>query len=87
MKIKSGFMLREIAEQWIVVPLGERTVEFSAIISLSETGAFIWKLLENGSSKDELIKAVIEEYEVEAVEAETDVMEYLARLEEKGLVK
>lgn len=41
MKLKTGFMLREIAGQWIVVPLGQRTVEFNAIMNLSETGALI----------------------------------------------
>lgn len=85
MKLKTGFMLREIAGQWIVVPLGQRTVEFSAIINLSETGAMIWKGLEQGLSTEDIIKSLIEEYDVEESVARKDLDEFLQTLLEKGL--
>jgi hypothetical protein len=61
MKLKSGFMLREIAGQWVVVPLGSRVVEFNSIMTLSETGAFLWRLLEKGTTEDEMVQAILEE--------------------------
>ncbi len=73
MKLKTGFMLREIAGQWIVVPLGQRTVEFNAIMNLSETGAMIWKGLEQNLSKEEIIKNLTVEYEVDEAIARKDL--------------
>lgn len=87
MKLKSGFMLRQIAGQWIVVPLGQRTVEFNAIMSLSETGAFIWKGLEQGLSTEEIVKGMTDEYEVGDAIAAEDVGAFLDELIKEGFIE
>lgn len=87
MKLKSGFMLREIASQWIVIPLGERTVEFNAILNLSETGADIWKQLELNISDDAIINSIVETYDVDIKIASEDYKVYLDELFEKGLIE
>ena len=43
MKIKSGFIVRKIANQYMAVPVGERSQELHGMIGLNETGAFLWK--------------------------------------------
>lgn len=85
MKIKSGFMLREIAGQCIVVPLGSRVVEFNNVMTLSESGAILWRLLESGAEEDELVNALLSEYEVDADTAKNDISHFMKTIKEKQL--
>lgn len=77
MKIKSGFVIREIAGQYMAVPVGERVNDLHGMIALNETGAFIWKLLENEKTEEDLARALTEEYEVSYEEALEAVREFL----------
>lgn len=86
MKIKSGFMLREIAGQWVIVPLGARVVEFNAIMTLSESGALLWRLLEKGSDEDGMLAALLAEYDVDEATARKDVRLFIESIKEKGLI-
>lgn len=85
MKVKSGFMLREIAKQWVVVPLGARVVEFNGIMTLSESGALLWRLLEKGSNADELVAALLEEYDIDEATARVDVGLFLDTIRQRNL--
>lgn len=87
MKIKSGFLLRKIAEQWVVVPVGARNVEFNAIMTLSETGADIWKALEQDMNEEQIVSNIIKEYEVDEETAKNDVKEYIQQLLHKGIIE
>lgn len=85
MRIKDGFMLREIAGQWVVVPLGSRVVEFNNIMTLSETGAILWKLLEQGADEEEMISAILAEYDADEAAVRNDVHAFLDCIISKGL--
>jgi len=88
MKLKSDFMLREIAGTWLVVPLGNRVVDFNGLITLSETGAFLWKLLQDGKEdKEALVAALLEEYDVDRETAEADVTDFLDQLEKESIAE
>ena len=76
MKIKSGFVIREIAGQYMAVPVGERVNDLHGMIALNETGAFIWKLLEDEKTEEDLARALTEEYEVSYEEALEAVKEF-----------
>jgi hypothetical protein len=86
MKIKDGFMLREIAGQSVVVPLGQRVVEFNGIITLSESGAYLWKKLEKETSENELVEFVTGEYSVDAETAKNDIKEFIESMKFKKLL-
>ncbi|MDO4300479.1 MAG: PqqD family protein [Clostridia bacterium] len=86
MKIKEGYLLREVAGSNIVVPVGEGAMDFSGVITLNEVGAFIWKLLENDITKEEILKKMLEEYEVEKAVAEKDIEEYISSLRGAELI-
>lgn len=86
MKIKNGYMQREVAGEAVVVPTGEATLNFQGIISLNETGALLWKELEQGCEKKDLVQALLDEYEVDAETAEKDVNEFLKRADDAGLI-
>lgn len=85
MKLKDGFMLREIAGQWIVVPIGARVVEFNGIITLNETGAFIWKCLEEGKSKSDALESMLKEYDIDQATAQIDMEEFIESMKENNL--
>lgn len=86
MKIKDGFILREVAGSFIVVAVGEAVKNFHGIINLNETGAFLWKILESGASKEDLIKALLAEYDVDEKTAVSDVNGFIEKLQEAKLV-
>lgn len=85
MKIKSGFMLREIAGQWVIVPLGSRVVEFKSIMTLSESGAILWKLLEKGADEDEMVRALLAEYDADEALVRQDVHAFVESIVNKEI--
>ena len=87
MKIKYGFVLREVAGSFIVVAVGEAVKNFNGIINLNETGAFLWKILEKGATKEQLIAKLLEEYDVDEKTATADVETFINKLSEAKLVK
>ena len=89
MKIKSGFMLREVAGQWVVVPLGERVVQVSGILSITSSGAVLWKALEAGvEGIEDLARVLLKEYDqVDEETALADVRAFVAQLSDKGLLE
>ena len=83
MKIKSGYMLRSIAGCHIVVSVGKRTLDFNGMINLNDTGAFLWKRLEQGATEDELTAAILENYvNVDEPTARKAVKDFIASLEQ-----
>lgn len=87
MKIKDGFMLREIAGSWVVVPLGQRVVEYNGLMILSESGALLWKQLEKGAEMDELVQTILSEYEVDEATARADIEEMVGNIKDRGLIE
>lgn len=87
MKIKDGFILRQVAGNYIVVAVGAMVKQFNGIINLNDTGAFLWKLLEKGSSEEEMKEALLEEYDVEENVAEKDIKAFIEKIREAGLLK
>lgn len=73
MKIKSGYLIREIAGAYVVVPAGEQVSEFNGLMTLNETAAFIWKILVDGADEDALVSALLEEYDIDEATARNDV--------------
>lgn len=87
MKIKEGFVLREVAGNFIVVAIGESVKQFNGVINLNETGAFLWKALEKGATEEQLVDTLLAEYEVEKEIAEKDVKAFVEKLTQAKLIK
>ncbi len=87
MQIKSGFMLREIAGQSVVVPLGSRVVEFNGIMTLSESGALLWRKLENNASMEELVELLLKEYSVDENTAQKDVGDFVESMRSNSILE
>lgn len=82
MKIKEGYILREVAGNYVVVPLGKAALDFNGMITLNEMGAFLWKRLEQGTTKEELLEAVLSEYEVTEERALAGIDSFLEKVKE-----
>ncbi|MBO5734175.1 MAG: PqqD family protein [Clostridia bacterium] len=76
MKLKDGFMLKKILDDYIVVPTGDNIVDFAVAVSLNETGAFLWQQLESEKNIYELADALAAEYDVTPDEVIGDVVEF-----------
>lgn len=72
MKIKEDFILRKVADSYVVVPVNNMSLDFNGIINLNETGAFLFNLMQNGANREELISKMLDEYEVTEQKAEKD---------------
>ncbi len=86
MKIKEGYLLRQVAGSNIVVPVGEGSIDFSGVITLNEVGAFIWQILEKGADKQEILDKMLAEYDVPKETAEKDIDEYIEKLRGAELI-
>lgn len=80
LKIKNGFMLRQVAGSYIVIGIGAEAVDFNGMVSINETGAFLWKILEKGADKEDLLAALMQEYDVDEESAKKDITEFLQKL-------
>ena len=87
MKIKNEFVLREVAGSFVVLATANATMDFEGMISLNESGALLWRTLENGADEDALVKAIIEEYEVEPKIAQADVKAFIEKLTDAGCIE
>lgn len=86
MKIKEGFVVREVAGKIVAVATGEASIGFNGMITLNPTGKFLWEKLENDISKEELINAVMEEYNVEYDLAKKDIEAFVLKLKSEGIL-
>lgn len=86
MKIKDGFILREVAGSYLVVAVGVRVKDFNGMVNLNETGAFLWKLLEKGATEEEAVAELLKEYDVDEETAKADVKAFVSKLTEAGLL-
>ena len=87
MKIKEGFVLRQVADNWVVLPVGQASVNFNGMISLNESGVLLWRALEQGSDRIALAEALLAEYDVEREEALADVDEFITALTKAGCIE
>ncbi len=87
MKIKDGFELREVCGEKVILACGMNNIDFSKIISLNETAAFLWTVaIEQEFTEDMLVKALLEEYEVDDETARRDVANVVSKWKEIGLL-
>ncbi len=86
MKIKEGYMLRQFGDDYIVVAVGDNSEDFNKLITLNSVGAFIYKTLKNSATRDEIVSAVLDEYEIDRETAERDTDIFIEKLKAAGLV-
>lgn len=84
--MKNKFLLKEVAGEYLLVPLGSSSTQFNSMITMNETGAFIWKRLEKGMSAKEIAEEMILEYKVSIEQAKSDITKFKSYLEDKNIL-
>ena len=88
MKVKDGFLVKQILDDYMVVPTGDNIVDFSVVVSLNESGAFLWEQLKTDKKEAELVGALMDTYApLEQPVAEKDVAEFINLLKTHGFLE
>ncbi len=87
MKAKQGFVLRNIVDEFILMPTGDNIGKFNGTVLLNEVSAFVWEKLQNSISKEDLLKAILDEFEVEKAVAAADLDALLTKLREYDVIE
>lgn len=87
MRIKKDLVLRQIGGHWVVLPLAAETINFSGILSLNDSGAMLWNVLQDECSVDVLTKRLLAEYEVDEEQARCDAEAFFNKLIQTGCLE
>ena len=86
MKLKNGFLLREVAGQKVVLPT-DGALDLNMMITLNETGAFLWEKLQNETDEAALVAELLKEYDVDEATAQKSVEAFVKKLSENGFLE
>jgi hypothetical protein len=84
MPLKDNFIFKEVAKEYMMVPLLNGNVNMSKVINLNETGAFIIKKLKEKDSIDYVVDEMTKEYDVSKEDALNDIKEFVELLKKRG---
>ncbi|MBE6596495.1 MAG: PqqD family protein [Ruminococcaceae bacterium] len=87
MKIKKGFVVREIAGQSVVVALGSATKDFNGMIKLNDSGRVIWDMLSEGKAAEDIVKKLMEIYEIDEETVRRDVEKFINTLQGANILE
>jgi len=88
MKISKQFLLRNVAGRNVIVPVGSAVLDFNAMITVNETGAFLFSLLqENDMTEEQLVDAITAEYDVSKEKAAEDIKAFCEKIAAAGITE
>lgn len=87
MKIKIEAVLREIAGDHVLVPVGDTIIQHNGLFAMSEVGARIWELLPDCENESEITEKLLEEFDAPHETVSADVSEFVSKLREFGLIE
>ena len=87
MKIKKGFVLRVVAGESVVVPVGELSKSFHGMINLNSTGALLWQFFTEEHTVEEAVALMQKEYEIDEITAKNDVQAFVDDIMKRGFAK
>lgn len=89
MRVKKGIELQNVCNEYLLIPAGIENVDFSKIISLNPTAAYLWENVSKMESfdTDTLVKLLLKEYEVEEPIAREDSRLIIERWLETGIIE
>ena len=87
LKATSEVVLREIAGENLLIPVGQTALKIHGMITLSESGLLLWKRLQTECTEDELVEALLTEYQVDRETAAADVKAFIRQMQEVGILE
>ena len=85
MKIKDGYLLKKVAGDFVIVPIKKGA--FTSVMTLNETGAFLFEKISEGADETGAVKALLEEYNTNEQTALRDVRNFIAALSRAGVLE
>ena len=88
LKLKEGFVMRNILDEWVIVPTGPKDSMGTYVMTVNETGHLLWEMLEKGTTVDEMVTKMMEEYGI-GVDEETariDIQNFLNALKKREML-
>lgn len=86
MEIKKEMAYRQLAGDNILVPGGDAVLDLNGLFVMTETGAFIWSVLPQAETEEDIVNKMLEEYDVDKETAQKDVAEFLDMLRSYGII-
>ena len=83
----TSVVTRKTGNEYVLVPVTNNIADMTSVYTLNETGAFIWELIDGRKSVEELIKAVIDKYDVDKETATTDVYSFIDNMSNYLIIK
>lgn len=87
MKLKDGFILRKIADEYLVVAVGDKAKSFQSVVVLNEVSAFILENIRENITIVDLVNRIVEEYDVDSETASEDLNAFIRTLNEYGMLE
>lgn len=87
MKIKDGFIMKDVAGSKVVLPLGERQTEIRGIITFNDIGAEVFNMLDGTNSVEEIIAKIVKDYDAPYEIVKSDVEKLIEKMRANGLVE
>lgn len=87
MKTSNEFIMREIAGEYVLVPIGKRALTFQSLVTMNEVGALIWEMMEKESDIDQIVSGILDEYEVDEQTARKDVLDFIGFLKDCQIIE
>lgn len=86
MKIKEGFVVREVAGQAMVVATGEASKDFHGMIRLNHTGKLVWQGVAEGLDASQIAQSLVSNYDVDPEKALADVNAMIEKMDKAGIL-
>lgn len=87
MIISPGFKLMNIADEHLLVPVGEKAVSFKGVVTLTESSYYLLNLMYEPKSKSELVNDLVQEFDVDEDTAKADIDLFVAKLLDMGVIE
>lgn len=86
LQIKEGYILRPFLDKWVAVYVGEGE-EHPPMFTMNKTGAFLWERLQTPTTREQLLQAMLDRYEVTEELADQQLNQFLSKLKEKEILE
>ncbi|WP_294577616.1 PqqD family protein [uncultured Thomasclavelia sp.] len=77
-QIKSGFLLREVADEYVIIPIEAQGPIANAVMAPNDTAVFLWKAFESPKTINDVVKMALEQYEATEEVIRNSVIRFVA---------
>ena len=87
MRVSKDLILREVAGEYILIPVGKAALKIHGMINLSESAVLLWKKLQEDCTEEELVQVLLKEYDIDRQTAAADVRGLIEQMQKIGVIE